>query len=82
VQYGGIGASAVFPLTFMTARLFPVSATKKWAERTTILDPRRHCKSDESTHRVIGKKWFPGMLPRKLYERWENFASLPKGTIL
>jgi hypothetical protein len=73
------GASAVFP-GLDTALHFPVSATKKCTERTTIRECReKHCKSDESTDRGIENNF---------QECFKNFTivgksvSLPKGTTL
>jgi hypothetical protein len=59
-QCDGFGASAKFS-GLVTARLFLVSVTKTFSERTMIRERRGHCKSDDSTDRGI-EKLFPGML--------------------
>jgi hypothetical protein len=52
-QNDGFAASSMFP-GLVTARLFLVSATKIFSERTTIRERRKsHCKSDVSTDRGI-----------------------------
>jgi hypothetical protein len=44
--------------------IFSVSVKKKCSERTTIDEHQgSHCKSDESTNKII-EKWFPGMLSK------------------
>jgi hypothetical protein len=71
-------ASATF-LGLVIARHFPISATKKCSDRSTIREKRRsYCKNDENTDRVIDK-WCPGMLPKALWTLEKVYHSQTEG---